>query len=584
LTGEDRPEGNDRVISKSECPKCHRSKAFVTYADGHSHCYGAGCDYFEAAPTGSDPKPTSSSPTSRPSSVNTLEPDSGSWPRDGLPKRRIKLDTMRKFGVFTPGWNGERVQVYPYFNAQGEPAGQKLRTSDKSSFPFLKAEGYQPLAECQLFGRHVFGDRFDRQVIICEGELDAMSVAQETDFKTAVVSVNSGAQSAAKVLKANYLWLDRFEEIILWLDDDEPGQLATEECAKLFKVGKVRIAKAGNGFKDASDLLQADRPGDIKAAIYSAVKWRPKGIVNAADNEDDVTTPKEESHAFSIDWPWVELGAMFGPMLPGQVVYHVAGTGVGKTTAQIHIILSAIQQGAKVALLSFEGTRREIKLAIMTVGHGERVDIEPLPDDKMRELHRLYFGHRKLELFDPETAEWSQAAIEGYVRYCAKALDCQIVVIDPLSYVVAGMDQNADERRGLDMASRNLAGMAKELGVHLQISHHLSRPDTGPGHEEGAPTSLKQIRGSGGIAMFATIVIGHERNQQAEGEDALLTQLRSLKNRPRSKTGPIMVVKYDVETGQLSPTNKQFPRAGSGRVPQAGSRDTPFAPADGQDY
>jgi hypothetical protein len=40
---------------------------------------------------------------------------------------------------------------------------------------------------------------------------------------------------AAKVLKANYLWLDRFEEIVLWFDNDEPGQAAADECARLLK-------------------------------------------------------------------------------------------------------------------------------------------------------------------------------------------------------------------------------------------------------------------------------------------------------------------------------------------------------------
>ena len=44
----------------------------------------------------------------------------------------------------------------------------------------------------------------------------------------------------------------------------------------------------------------------------------------------------------------------------------------------------------------------------------------------------------------------------------------------------------------------------------------------GTPYEEGAPTSLNQGRGSGGIANFASIVIGHERNTQAEGDGNLV--------------------------------------------------------------
>lgn len=571
------PEGNDRVISKGPCPKCGSQDNLRTYADGHTHCYSMGCGH-RTPPTG-EVQTTSHSSRSSSFSVtdsNLLEPDAGSWPKEGLKSRRITVETMRRFGVFTPGFKGKRVQAYPYFNQDGSQAGQKIRLPDKD-FPFIKADGGKSLGEAQLFGRHVFGDRFDRQVIICEGELDALSVAQEMNFKTAVVSVNAGAGNAAKNLKANYLWLDRFEDIVIWFDDDQPGRDAAEECAKLFKVGKVRIAKHGE-FKDASDVLQAERPGDIQTTIYAATKWRPKGIVNAADNEDDVTTANDEEHSFKFTWPWPELDTMFGPILPGQVVYNVAGTGVGKTTFTNHTVLSLMGQGAKIAFFSFEGTRKEVKIGILGVASGKRLDIEPLPDEDMRALHKLYFGGRNLELFDPETAEWSTEAIENYARYCAKALDCQVIFIDPLSFVVAGMAATDNVVQALDTVSRNFAAMAKELGVHLQISHHLSRPQ-GTAHEEGAQTSINQVRGSGSIANFASIVIGHERNQQADGDDKLLTQLRSLKNRPRSRTGPVMVLTYDLSTGQLTPSNKPFPQPG------AGKGDTPpFSSVSGDDY
>lgn len=581
----ERPEGHDVVVTKGECPKCGSFKGFVTYADGHAHCYGAGCDYY--VPAGGE---TTSTPkeTFKRDYGELLDPSQQPDPYSPLSKRGLTSDTMKRFGVFQGGYAGKPVQVYPYHDQGGELVAQKLRTPAKD-FPLLKGEGYKSLSECQLFGRHVFGDRFDRQVIVTEGELDALSVAQATNFKVAVVSVGAGSQSAAKHLKANYLWLDRFTEIILWFDNDEAGKQAVADCAPLFKVGKVRIATA-TGFqlgtetpcKDASDMLQANRPGDITAAVYAASGWRPKGIVNAKDNPEDVLAPIEEDSAFSFNWPWPELTDTLGPILPGQVCYHVAGTGIGKSTAVATIAFDVIKQGGKVGYLSFEGTRREIKLALMTVHSGKRVDITPLPDEDMRRLHDAAFGSGQMELFDPSNAEWSLEALEGYIRYLAKALDCHLIVIDPLSTMVAMLSSETDERRALDKISMSTSVAAKELGVHIQISHHLTRPHGIP-HEEGAPTSLNEVRGSGGLANFATFVIGHERNQQAEGDDWMLTQLRSLKNRPRSKTGPMVVLEYSLETGQLTRSARKFPPPGK---PNGEDKRSPggFGPVGATDY
>lgn len=554
--GDGFPDGNDEVLHKGPC-ECGSSDGKATYRDGHTHCFvcgttasGAGAE--ASVDRGGSRRGVAAVP-------GLLRPGEGAF--DKLAKRGLEAATLRKFGYFKAPFSGQMVQVAPLYDMDGEACTQKVRFPNKD---FLALYGTDPKVaptNCQLFGRHVFGDRFDKKVVVTGGEIDAMTVAQVADFKYPCVSVNSGEGNAVKDLKANYLWLDRFEEIILWLDNDEVGLASMEDCAKLFKVGKVRIAKAPEGFKDASDLMQADRPGDITSAVYTATAWRPKGIKNAADLGADVCAPTEESTSFAFEWVWPELQAAFGPIVPGQVVYHVAGTGIGKTTAVAELEYDLIhRQGAKCFHLGFEDTRRDVLLRLLGVHTSLRLDISPLDDAAMLKLHAEVFGSRLLDVFDPETAEWTVEAIMGYVRFCVKALDCQIGFLDPLSFIAAGLEKGDDERRTLDKVSRDLAAIAKELGVHLQVTHHLTRP-MGKAHEEGAQTSLNQVRGSGGIANFASIVIGHERNQQAEGDQALITRLRGLKNRPRSKTGPLINLAYSLETGRLLPTNEPFPES-----------------------
>ena len=73
-------------------------------------------------------------------------------------------------------------------------------------------------------------------------------------------------------------------------------------------------------------------------------------------------------------------------------------------------------------------------------------------------------------------------------------------------------------------------------------SHHLNRED-GKSFEEGAQISLKNIRGSGGVANFSMSVIGYERNQQAQRPD--LTRVRVLKCRHTGTTGVADIIKWD---------------------------------------
>lgn len=561
------PEGHDVVVTRGPCPKCDTSRRYVTYADGHSHCFK--CGHREGQAKGDRPK---AEDVPRVTSEDAVQPLPGAQGYPELKARGgLKPDTLRKYGYFVGGYKGQQAQVSQYYMDAGTVAWQKVRLPNRV-FPTIRLVDSAPsIADCWLFGRQVYGDRFDRKVIITEGELDALTVAQVLDFRVAVVSVNSGAKAAARNLKANYLWLDRFEEIILWLDDDEEGRAATEECAKLFKVGKVRVARVP-GHKDASEVLQAGKPGDIEAAIYTATAWRPKGIVNARDSDADVRASRVKVTRYR--WPdqMERLQEMTGGMGPGEVVYHVAGTGIGKSSVLREIQHSLIRQGVKIGVLSFEDPLRDMKLGIMSIEANERLALIPEPDpedtkainaydEKMVRIHNQVFGGGLVELFDPQSAEWSMQAILGYARYCICALDCKVLFIDPLSFVATGIELTVDERRVLDKVAADFSKTAIELGAHIQISHHLKRTSGIP-HEEGAPTSLNELRSSGGLANFAMCVIGWERNNQAAGDSFRVTQSRILKPLRRTGKSGLADVLYYRDDGRLIKSPIPFPPVG----------------------
>ena len=137
----------------------------------------------------------------------------------------------------------------------------------------------------------------------------------------------------------------------------------------------------------------------------------------------------------------------------------------------------------------------------------------------------------------------------------AKALDCKFIVLDHISMIVSSQEFG-DERKALDEVMTKLRTLVQETDIALIVVSHLRRPD-GKGHEEGAVTSLAQLRGSGSIAQLSDMVLGLERDSQ--NEDVAIrntTTLRVLKNRFVGMTGPACYLYWDKDTGRLNEVDK----------------------------
>jgi twinkle protein len=100
--------------------------------------------------------------------------------------------------------------------------------------------------------------------------------------------------------------------------------------------------------------------------------------------------------------------------------------------------------------------------------------------------------------------------------------------------------------------------LVQETGISLICVSHLKRPEA-KGHEEGAATSLAQLRGSGAIAQLSDIVIGLERNGQATDMiERNTTHVRVLKNRFSGFTGAAGHLLYQSHTGRMLETTEEL--------------------------
>ena len=132
----------------------------------------------------------------------------------------------------------------------------------------------------------------------------------------------------------------------------------------------------------------------------------------------------------------------------------------------------------------------------------------------------------------------------------AKGLDCRYIFLDHISIVVSAQ-ANLDERKALDEIMTKLRMVVQETGIALFLVSHLKRPEK-KGHEEGAATSLSQLRGSGSIAQLSDIVLGLERNGQADCPILRnTTSVRILKNRFSGETGHCSNLLFNKDTGRM---------------------------------
>ena len=130
----------------------------------------------------------------------------------------------------------------------------------------------------------------------------------------------------------------------------------------------------------------------------------------------------------------------------------------------------------------------------------------------------------------------------------AKSADCDVLILDHISMMVSGME--GDERKMLDIITTRLKSLSMEIRKPIICISHVSRGKDGKGHEEGGRVSMNQIRGTQGIGQLSNVVIGLERDQQAE-RNRNVVSLRILKGRRLGDTGVVQKLKFNKATGRL---------------------------------
>jgi len=454
-----------------------------------------------------------------------------------LPSRGLSEETCRKFGYRVGTYKGQPVQIADYRNADGELVAQKWRDRNKDFG--IVGDG----KDLPLFGQHLWPTS-GRRVVITEGEIDALSVAQTCGLTWPVVSLPGGAPNAKKAIQRALEWLCGYDTVVLALDMDEHGRKAAAECAPLFPPGKCAIAELPR--KDANQCLKDGLVKELSSALWNARTYRPDGIVTPAELHDRM----RESPKMGWTYPFEGLSKALYGRHPGQVIGLGAGTSVGKSDLFCEMIAHDVGLGLKVGVLFLEQDVAETCRRIAGKITSKRFFIDDgswTADELDTALTELEEGNQLFFYDNFGAMEWD--VIKSRIRYMVTSLGVQTVYLDHLTALAAAED---DERKALEKIMAEAASLAKSLNFVLHFISHLSTPE-GKGHEEGSRVQIKQFKGSRAIGFWSHVLLGLERDQQADDEETRsMTTLRVLKDRlTGGATGMTWRMTYDRATGRL---------------------------------
>ena len=537
-----------KIISKNNpclSKNCKSSDARQIYEDGDSYCFSC-CTYFKK---GQDPdiehvhNERPSNPINREAELKDIH----SLKSRGFKERNISKLVCEFFNVKVSYNNSGEIDThyYPYNNEKG----YKCRKLPKTFV--WKGES----SPTHLFGKEQFTGG-GKRLIITEGEIDALSVAEATYAKYGkfypVVSVAS-SKATEKALLENRDWIRSFQEVVLCLDNDEAGEEATQKAIRVIGIDKVKIWKPGN-YKDANEVLLSEGVGRLQQLIWDAERWSPAGIISKEDIWKQIT---ERNNTPSVPYPECMKGvnSKIKGMRLGEIALFISGTGSGKSTLMREIIIHLIETtSVKLGIISLEESPGETGMKLAGMAINRNPSNEEIPDPDLKIGFDKIFGEDRIIVLDHQ-GSINDASIVDQLEYMV-LLGCEYLFIDHITILTSEGSEGKEGNAAIDLVMNHLLRLVKRHPVWIGLVSHLRKVSSGKqSFEEGKLPTMDDIRGSGSIKQISFDILAFARDMTAVDETIRNSIIMSvLKSRTVGLTGPVTGAYYEHITGRLSPS------------------------------
>ncbi len=371
-----------------------------------------------------------------------------------------------------------------------------------------------------------------KPLLIVEGETDCASVVEAGYFN--VVSVPLGAGNLHWI-EENWDWLNMFDSIIIWSDNDDAGEKMRKES--IYRLGTWRTKyivtpsfyERENGrripLKDANDCLQIGGKEYVIKLIADAKDVPVKSVVDYSEVEE-LNIGDMEGVRTGIKPLDNELLKIFY----GTLTILSGRPGSGKTSIIDQTIAQTIDDGNPVFLFSKEMPERMSANWFNTIIAGRR-NMEQresregkkyyvVPQEVKKELQTFY--NKKLFIYrDDEPNDVN--SIMTSAEECVRKFGCKLIVLDNLMMIDLNCSDDDKNTSQTNLVNALIKFAAKFNVAVVLIAHPRKTQDN------NSDISMYDISGTSNIINLAMRSIGLRRVSKKEQED------------PRSKW-----CKYDV--------------------------------------
>jgi len=423
---------------------------------------------------------------------------------------------------------------------KGAVANVKLRSMPPAEKEFKRVPG----AKTTLFNADDLKGNW-QYCFITESETDAISLWQYG--LSPVVSVTSGAQSAAKLIeKYRDLFVD-YDEIFVVMDMDEKGQEAADAIASV--LGRYRCRNVELPCKDANEcLLEGISEDLIQARIGAArsfAQQRVKHISEMSDMVDRIFSTEEKMTGASTGY--AELDLLVHGLRGGEITVITGDTGTGKSILANRLAMNVSSQGKPALLCSFELMLDDNIRRCVTMSAEK-----PLSRMDGGQVRDAFDNLCKLPLYVLDRhgrMPWDE--LSDCVEYGVRRHGLWLLVLDHLHFFIDEAEGFADDTVAINNTLRRIDDLSKTFGIHIVLVVHpknLRRDRNG----REIDVDMGDLKGSSEIKKISDRIFRVSRPRDGDRSDqgvpkAVFTLLKS--RREESREGTVQM-RYDPDALQ----------------------------------
>lgn len=371
-----------------------------------------------------------------------------------------------------------------------------------------------------------------KPLLICEGEIDAASIIESGYLNTVSVPLGAGNMHW---IEENWDWLDEFESIIVWSDNDESGIKMRKDCIYRLGTWRTKYIETPNFFvkedgkkiplKDANDCLQIGGKEFVLKLIGDAQDIPVKSVVDYSKIEE-LDISRMDGVTTGIKPLDNELLKIFY----GTLTVLSGRPGSGKTSIIDQMIARTIDEDNPVFLFSKEMPERmsanwfntiiagRRNLEEKTTADGRKYYVVPYATQKRMQEHY----NKKLFIYRDDEPNDVDSVLKS-AEECIRKYGVKLIALDNLMCLDLQCSET-DKNTAQTNLINALIKMASKFNVAIVLICHPKKTQ-----DANSDIEMYDISGTSNIINLAMRSIGLRRVSKKEKED------------PKSKWG-----KYDV--------------------------------------